>query len=234
MGATVEIGMLSTPMMTMTNVTDIRLEGLAFDLGRFDGLALNQCCRVLIAGCTVSRMAGTGIVIHGGDKVGRLSCDIHTIGRRASEVIGGDRETLKPGRHCVENCSMHDFGRIDRTYTPAVHLEGVGNRIAHNLMYACPTSVMNISGNDHIIEFNDVRNVFCRSGGVEDMTHMDLAENANYGSRDPGFADAAHANWRLKPAAKPYADIGFRPIPMDAIGLYQDAYRAGLPADTSD
>ena len=380
-GATVEIGMLSTPMVTMTNVTDVRLEGLRFDLGRYDGLALNHCCRALIAGCTVSRMAGNGIVVHGGDTVGILSCDIHTIGRRASEVIGGDRETLKPGRHFVENCRIHDFGRIDRTYTPAVHLEGVGNRVAHNLMYDCPTSVINLSGNDHIIEFNDVRNavresddqgavdmfgnptyrgivfrynrftdigrvgagamahgqsairpddaisglliygnvfvrssggrfgavqlnsgrdniiannlfidcargitggwypdnwcwqairdnkpapgiitsalyrsrypaiatmmmapgknfvwrnVFFRSGVAGDVTNMDLAANADYGSRDPGFADAANADWRLKPAAKPYADIGFRPIPMDEIGLYQDAYRAGLPAGTSD
>ncbi|MFZ4397339.1 MAG: sugar-binding protein, partial [Kiritimatiellia bacterium] len=371
-GATVEIGMLLTPMMTMTHVTDIRLEGLTFDLGRYDGLALNQCCRVLIAGCTVSRMAGDGIVIQGGDTVGILSCDIHTIGRRASEVSGGDRETLKPGRHFVENCRIHDFGRIDRTYTPAVALGGVGNRVAHNLMYDCPTSVIGLGGNDHIIEFNDVRNavresddqggldmfgnptfrglvfrynrftdigragagemangqaairtddaisgvliygnvfvrasrgrfgavqmnagrdnivannlfidctrgisggwssinwcwqairdnkhdpgimtsalylsrypaiatmmtapgknfiwrnVFFRSGGAEDLINMDLAENADYGSRDPGFADAAHADWRLKPTAKPYADIGFRPIPMDAIGLYQDAYR---------
>ena len=49
------------------------------------------------------------------------------------EVIGGDRETLTPGRHFVENCRIHDFGRIDRTYTPAVQLEGVGNRVVHEL-----------------------------------------------------------------------------------------------------
>ena len=371
-GAAVEIGMLSAPMMTMTNVTDIRLEGLTFDLGRCDGLALMDCRRVLIAGCTVSRMAENGIRIRGGESNGILSCDIHTIGRRATELIGGERETLKPGRHFVENCTIHDFGRIDRTYTPAVQLEGVGNRVAHNLMYDCPSSVMRVEGNDHVVEFNDIRNavresddqgavdmwrnptyrgivfrynrftdigrvgagamahgqsairpddaisgvliygnifvrasrgrfgavqmnsgrdniiannlfiecaqaitggwnagngawqelraskpppdfitsalylsrypamatmlttpgnnyawrnVFYRSGATGDPGNMD------YGQRDPGFVDAAKGDWRLKPDAAPYGDIGFRPIPMEEIGLYQDTFRSGLPAN---
>ncbi|MFZ4396602.1 MAG: right-handed parallel beta-helix repeat-containing protein, partial [Kiritimatiellia bacterium] len=176
-GAAVELGMFSAPMMTMTNVTDIRLEGLTFDLGRCDGLALMDCRRVLIAGCTVSRMAENGIRIRGGETNGILSCDIHTIGRRAIELIGGDRETLKPGRHFVENCSMHNFGRIDRTYTPAVQLEGVGNRVVRNRIYDCPSSVMRIEGNDHVVELNDIRNAVRES---DDQGAIDMWRNPTY------------------------------------------------------
>lgn len=176
-GATVEIGMLSTPMVTMDQVTDVRLEGLTFDLARYNGLVLNDCSRCLIAGCTVSRMAGNGISIAGGEADGILGCDVHTIGRRATEVIGGDRETLTPGRHFVENCCIHDFGRIDRTYTPAIQLEGVGNRVAHNLMYDCPSSVMRIEGNDHLIEYNEVRRAVRES---DDQGAMELFGNPTY------------------------------------------------------
>jgi tetratricopeptide (TPR) repeat protein len=366
-GAVVDLGTLAAPMVTMDQVFDVRLEGLTFVLGRYNGLVLSNCTRVLIAGCAVSRFAGNGITISGGEANGMLGCDIHTIGRTATEVIGGNRETLTPGRHFVENCRIYDFGRIDRTYTPAIQLEGVGNRAAHNQMSDCPSSVMRIEGNDHLVEYNDIRdavresddqggidmwgnptyrgvvirfnrftkvgswggirfddaisgmvvygNVFIRCGGAVQMNGgrdniidnnlivecgrgftggwnggnaiwqtlsrngdltpyggraafitnalylsrypamatmltppgvnhawrnvfrgspaptpsatFDVIANAAYG--DPGFVDAAKGDWCLKPDAAPYADLGFRPIPFEEIGLYQDAYRLGLP-----
>ena len=175
--ATVEIGMLSAPMVAMNGTRDVRMEGLTFDLTRGNGLLIrdSRCC--VIAGCTISRMAGNGIAIAGGGENGILGCDIRTIGRRATEVIGGDRETLTPGGHFVENCRIHSFGRIDRTYTPAVQLEGVGNRVAHNLMYDGPSSAMRIEGNDHVIEFNDVHSVVRES---DDQGAMELFLNATY------------------------------------------------------
>jgi hypothetical protein len=380
--ATVEIGMLSTPMVTMDGVTDLRLEGLTFDLGRFHGLILNDCSRCLLLGCTISRMAGNGITIRNGHENGLLGCDIYTIGRRASEVFGGDRATLTPGGHFVENCRIHSFGRIDRTYTPAVHLEGVGNRVAHNLMYNCPSSVMRIEGNDHVIEFNEVHsavlesddqgamelyanptyrgvvfrynrftncglsgsgamahgqaairlddaisgmliygNVFIRSangrfGAVQmnsgrdntmdnnlfidcargvsggwnpnnnvwrwiaegrqpksfystdlylerypkiatmmdapginhvwrnvfyrcgpfvtgNRANLDIMANGVFGDADPGFVDAAAGDYRLQPKAELLNTVGFRPIPIDEIGLYEDDYRASWPVDAT-
>ena len=376
--ATVEIGLLSTPMVTMDRVTDVRFEGLTFDLSRFNGLVLTDCSRCLVAGCTVSRMAGNGITIQNGEADGLLGCDIHTIGRRATEVIGGDRATLKPGRHYVENCQIHSFGRIDRTYTPAIELDGVGNRVAHNLMYDGPSTAVHIGGNDHVIEFNEVhnvvresddqggmelygnptyrgvvfrynrfqncgntaagssfcgqaairfddaisgmlvygnifvrsanvgfgavqinsgrdnvmdnnlfvdckqgisggynrgnsvwtqaaanpppsdfylnalylqrypelatmlrepgvnhiwRNVFYRCGPVVtgNQSALDLFENGVFEEQDPGFVDAARGDYHLKPDAALFATVGFRPIPVDEIGLYRDTYRASWP-----
>ncbi len=133
--ATVELSMLSKPMIAANGVAHVHFEGLVFDLARGDGIVLQDSMDCLLAGCTVKRMAGNGISILGGARNTLLSCDVHTIGRRATEVIGGDRETLKPGGHVVANCRIHNFGRIDRTYTPGVQLEGVGNRVSHNLFY---------------------------------------------------------------------------------------------------
>jgi len=164
-------------MVTLNGVSDVRLEGLTLDLGRDSGVVLQDCQRCVVSGCTVSRMAANGILVHGGEANGLLSCDVHTIGRRATEVIGGDRETLTPGRHFVENCCIHDFGRIDRTYTPAIQLEGVGNRVAHNLMYNGPSSAMRIEGNDHVIEYNEVHSVVQES---DDQGSMELFMNATY------------------------------------------------------
>ena len=175
--ATVEVGMLTTPMITLDGASDVRLEGLTLNLGRDNGVVMRDCRRCVVWGCTVSRMAANGILIHGGEANGILSCDIHTIGRRATEVIGGDREALVPGRHFVENCRIHGFGRIDRTYTPAIQLEGVGHRVAHNLMYDCPSSTMRIEGNDHLIEYNEVHSAVQES---DDQGGMELFMNTTY------------------------------------------------------
>ena len=128
----------SVPMIEARGVSHVRFEGLTFDLSRYNAVVLADSTDCLVAGCTIRRMAGNGITINGGKSNVLLGCNIHTIGRRGSEIIGGDRTTLTPGGHVVENCSIHNFGRIDRTYTPAVQLEGVGNRVAHNLFYDCP------------------------------------------------------------------------------------------------
>jgi hypothetical protein len=106
-----------------------------------------------------------------------IGCDIHMIGRRATEVIGGDRATLTPGMHLVENCRIYNFGRIDRTYTPAIQLEGVGHRVAHNLMYDGPSSAMRIEGNDHLIELNEVHSMVRES---DDQGAMELFRNPTY------------------------------------------------------
>lgn len=208
--ATVDVGLTPVTMVTVDGATDIRFEGLTFDLGRANAMILTNCSRCLIAGCTISRMAGNGITIRGGEADGILGCDIHTIGRRATEVIGGDRVTLTPGRHFVENCLIHGFGRIDRTYTPAIQLEGVGNRVAHNQMYDAPSSVMRIEGNDHVIEYNEVYNAVTES---DDQGAMELFANPTYrgvvfrynrytdcGKLSPGVAVHGQAAIRLDDA----------------------------------
>ncbi len=175
--ATIEIGMLSTRMLALSQTSYIRIEGLTFDLGRYNGITVVDSDHCLIAGSTVERFAGNGITILGGSDNGIFGCDIGIIGRRATEVIGGDRKTLTPGNHFVENNRIHDFGRIDRTYTPAVQLEGVGNRVSHNLFYNSPSSVMRIEGNDHIIEYNETHSAVQES---DDQGAMELFYNPTY------------------------------------------------------
>ncbi len=174
---TLEIGLWDKPLVVMQRVAHVRLEGLVFDLARYDGLRLEEGEECVLAACTVSRLAGNGITLQGGRAHRVLGCDVHTIGRRGIEVFGGDRATLTRGDHRVENCHIHDIGRIDRTYTPAIHLEGVGHRVAHNLMHEAPSSVMRIEGNDHLIEYNDVHDAVLES---DDQGAMELFGNPTY------------------------------------------------------
>ena len=64
--AVIEIGMLDSPMITMNNVSDVRIEGFVFDLGRDSGLVITDSSRCLVAASTIQRMARNGITIRGG------------------------------------------------------------------------------------------------------------------------------------------------------------------------
>ncbi len=173
----VEIGLFSSPMIQMQAVSHIDWIGLNFDLGRFNAIQASDCSDCWFVGCEIGRFAGEGLSIRGGKNNRVIGCDLHTFGRTAMTVIGGDRKTLEPGGHLVENCQISDFGRIDRTYTPAIQLEGVGHRVAHNLMHHAPSSAMRIEGNDHLIEFNEVHSVVLES---DDQGALELFRNPTY------------------------------------------------------
>lgn len=175
--AVIELSMLSGPMHVGENLSHIRLDGLVMQCGRFDGVDMKNCCDLQIAVCTVCRMGGNGIVINGGFRDRIIGCDIHTIGRRGTEIIGGDRPTLTRGDHVLANCRICDFGRLDRTYTPAVQLEGVGNRVVHCHFENSPSSAMRIEGNDHLIEYNLFRRVVLES---DDQGAVDIFTSPSY------------------------------------------------------
>ncbi len=116
-------------------------------------------------------------MIEGGQHHGIFACTMNTLGCGGARVAGGDRRTLTPGRHFVENCTVSDISRLKRTYTPAVHLDGCGNRIAHNLFENMPSSALRIEGNDHLIELNVIRHVVQES---DDQGGLDMFGNPLY------------------------------------------------------
>lgn len=175
--ASITLSMVSEPMLTLANVSYVTLVGLTLDTGRLDGIQINESSHCLVAGCTLCRFAGTGITISGGEANGVLSSDLHTLGCGGMRVLGGDRRTLTAANHFVENCHVYDFSRIDRTYTPAVYLDGVGNRVAHNRFHDTPCHAMRIEGNDHLIEFNEFHDVVRES---DDQGAIDMWYNFSY------------------------------------------------------
>jgi hypothetical protein len=166
----IELGVLKSPFMTLNGASNIRMEGIVFDLGRYDGIQISRGENVQMVGCVVRRVAGSGVTINGGTRHTLLGCDIHHTGRGATTLRGGNRATLERADFLIENCHLHHFGRIDRTYTPAIQAEGVGMRFAHNLMNDCPSSAVRLDGNDMLVEYNSVHSVVRESddqGGME-------------------------------------------------------------------
>ena len=59
----------------------------------------------------------------------------------------------------ARDCRIHDFGRWERTYAPAIQINGVGCIAANNLLYDGPHSAILFGGNEHLIELNEIHSV---------------------------------------------------------------------------
>ncbi|MCC6155591.1 MAG: right-handed parallel beta-helix repeat-containing protein, partial [Candidatus Hydrogenedentes bacterium] len=173
----VELSTMPFPFVEVDGASYIHFEGITLECGAADGIFIKGGDDVRLAGCTVRKMAGNGITVTGGHAHMILSCDIHSMGRAGIVMAGGDRKTLTRGDHLVENCHIHHLSRIDHTYTPGVWLDGVGNRIRHNLFHDIASSAMRIEGNEHLIELNEAHHVVLES---DDQGAVDMFGNATY------------------------------------------------------
>jgi hypothetical protein len=175
--AEVVLSVLDQPFVVLNDVENVILLGLTLQEGRGDGIHIRGGADCLVAGCTIRQVGGDAIVIQGGHHHGIFGCTMNTLGCGGARVAGGDRQALTPGHHFVENCTVFDISRLKRTYTPAIHLDGCGNRIAHNLFEKMPSSAMRIEGNDHLIELNLIRDVVQES---DDQGGLDMYGNPLY------------------------------------------------------
>lgn len=175
--ADVCMSVLASPLIRSKGASWLRLEGLTLELGQTTGIHVQDGERCLIAGCTLRNLGGDAVLIDGGRGHGLLSCDMVNLGRGGCVVKGGDRKTLAPSGHFVENCEIHHYSRIDHCYTPAVLLEGCGTRVAHNRFHHSPCQAFRIEGNDHLVEFNEVFEV---AREMDDNGGVDMFLNPSY------------------------------------------------------
>jgi hypothetical protein len=192
----VELSVTAFPLLEVQEAAFIRFHHLLWECGAADGVRIVGGQSVQLEGCTIRKMAGHGVEIRGGRDHLLQSCDLHTLGRGGVMAAGGNRKTLTPGNHGIENCHIHHLSRIDHTYTPGVWLDGVGNRVRHNLIHHVASSAMRIEGNDHLIEFNEAHRVVLES---DDQGAVDMYGNPTYRGNIYRFNYWHHlGNWDQK------------------------------------
>ncbi len=156
----VMLSTLAPPVLALNNVSHLHLENLRIECSRGDGVSVQGGDTDVFSGCEFRNLGMAAVTF---DATGRNhlleNCVICDTGAGGVVLDGGDRNSLTPGNNTVANCEIHRFNRWSRTYCPAVSLAGVGNRIAHCLIYDAPGCAILLHGNNHIIEYNDIRHV---------------------------------------------------------------------------
>jgi hypothetical protein len=87
-----------------------------------------------------------------------IGCQVYNTGCGGLILDGGDRYHLVPGNNKVVDCDIHDFNRIDTTYRPGVKVLGMANSVSFCKIYNCPQQAIEFTGNDHVIEYNEIFN----------------------------------------------------------------------------
>lgn len=108
--------------------------------------------------CLIKNVAGNALCMNGSNNLA-YNNEITRTGKGGIIIEGGDTETLTPGNSKADNNYIHHWSEIYQTYQPAVTLIGVGNICSHNEMTNSPHEAITYSGNNHIIEYNNIHDV---------------------------------------------------------------------------
>jgi hypothetical protein len=153
----------STGIITTDQLSFVTFRGFTMEACRATAVNLGGGTQNRVVGCTFRNLAG--LAVRGsGTHHEVYGCDVYATGTGGISLSGGDRQTLMPAQHNIENNHVHDYARRKRTYTPGISVSGVGSRIAHNLINDGPHMALSASGNDHLLEYNEIHNVVYESG----------------------------------------------------------------------
>jgi hypothetical protein len=160
---------LKEPLLSIEGASFLTVESIVFEAGRGSGVSIRAGNHVTVAGCEFRNFGRATVVVDGGTNHTVSSCDIHDTTSGGISVEGGNRRTLEPGGHRVDNNHIHHFALRIKTYQPAIQVGGVGNTVSHNLIHHAPHMGMNIDGNDHLIERNEIYRIAEETGDVGAM-----------------------------------------------------------------
>jgi hypothetical protein len=158
-GSRYELSILPEPLIALKNAAYVTIRGFILDGGLGNGIELSGGQKNRIVKCEIRNFRMMGVKVDGGDQHFVMECKIHDTGAGGVMLNGGDRRTLTPAGHRVESSAIWRFSCLQLTYAGAIDLRGVGNLAVRNHIYEAPHLAISLTGNDHVVEFNDVHDV---------------------------------------------------------------------------
>ena len=145
-------------LLVADGTAHLTVRGLTFEATRGTALRFQGAEQVRIVACTVRNVGSYAITLSGRESA-VVGCDMYNMGDGGVILTGGDRKTLTPAGLLAENNHIHHYGRWNPILKYGVHVNGVGNRMAHNLIHSAPHMAVGFGGNEHVFEFNEMHSV---------------------------------------------------------------------------
>ncbi len=139
----------------------LTLQGFTLECCEGTAVVFRDSSDCRIAACTIRSVGdylGSGVQTSGGLRNGVIGCDISEIGCHGIAIDGGDRKTLTPAENFADNNYIHHIGAYYKQGV-GIALNGVGNRASHNLIHDGPRMGIMFSGNNLLIEYNEIRHL---------------------------------------------------------------------------
>ncbi len=157
-GNAVEAPAIKTIFRLYPGVSYVTLRGFTMEMTERSTVVLDHTFHCMVAG-NVIRHAGDyyhNTVEVSGSGNGIVGNDIYDVGASAIHLTGGDTRTLASAGNYADNNYIHHTG-VDYKQGVGIFIEGVGNRASHNLIHDTPRFGISFFGNNHVIEFNHIR-----------------------------------------------------------------------------
>ncbi len=198
----------------------------------FEGLTLEGCggTAVLLRGvsecrivrCTVRNTGAAGITGLGGRHNVVDSCDVYETGSHGVYLSGGLRSPFAgryiPCGHEATNNYVHHVGTEIKSVA-GISINGVGIRVAHNLIHDGPRWGVQSRGNHHVIEYNHIRHVNVETSDTAAIYLVD---------RDLTMFGTKIRYNRIHDILGYHAENGVWMSPSFAFGIYLDDYTSGV------
>ncbi len=157
------LSLLGQPLITIRGGHDIQIRHIHLEATRGHALVIEDGRRNKVLSCTFRNTGLSGIRVRGEENLVE-DCLLEDLGASGIELAGGDRATLRHANNTVTHCEIRRFGRLFRTYQPAIRLHGVGQHVQNNLIHHGPHSAIIFDGNEHRIEKNEIHHVLLETG----------------------------------------------------------------------
>ena len=165
-GAETVVSLLEEPLVSVKHAQGIEFRDIAFEFTRGDAVRIEDSTGVRLSHCRLTNIGNRAVVIQGGARCGVEDSEVSYTGDGALHLEGGDRRSLTASGHFAERNHIHHYGRWSRTYTPAVYLTGVGQRVVGNTLDHAPHNAVLLNGNEHLVEANDIHTMAMETGDV--------------------------------------------------------------------
>ncbi len=165
----VELSDLASPLVAMTNVSNVRFQSLTFQRHLGNTFQIVNSTNNLLLGCDFRQTGALAVDINGGASNGVVSGDFEKLAAGGVMLRGGQTNpALVNTDHFVVNNKFRNFGEVVRVYQGAIDTgfggpigswsqNSVGTRIAHNDIRTTPHGALYWGGHNQVIEYNDIR-----------------------------------------------------------------------------
>jgi len=147
---------LDKPLAVFDGASNIVLFGLVLEGTWRHGVEIKGGRNNIVAACTIRNTGQWAVSIKSGWGHTVTGCDMYDMGEGGVALDGGDRKKLIPGGHTVENNHIYRFNRFCGGYRQAAQINGIGQRVSHNVMHDSPHQMIYFNANDHVIEYNEL------------------------------------------------------------------------------
>ena len=159
------VSVLQDDLIRLDGADHVVFRDLIFEDGRENGIYGEDTDGLIVEGCILRNLGMDAVQMIGTANALRQS-EIRGVGRRgvfAGPLPWGWPEdgiySAADHQNLIADSVFEDFGRLYQAYYPAVDVDGVGVRVRGNQIGNGPHMGVQIRGNDHFIEYNEISEI---------------------------------------------------------------------------